>query len=227
MITSYKDLPIGKYLQILAATETEPDEARRNPVILSILDGRSVEELEDSSIVEFAKLMRRAAFLVEPPKAQKTRKTYECGPFSLSPVVDYKKITTAQYIDFQTFATMEGKELRLVEVLSCLMVPAGHKYCDGYDPADVQAAIRENMSTEDVVSLYGFFIERLLRSTRRLAIFSKRMARLIPKTPKMKETLSQLMSLTRPETLQAVGDGLQMLMPFQRLSVILGMPSGE
>lgn len=229
MITNYKDLPIGKYLQILAVTEAEPDEYRRNPAIVSILDGRSVEDLEAAPLVEFAALMRRAAFLTEPPKAQKARKKYECGPFSLVPVLDFKKITTAQYVDFQTFAGMEQADgvPPMVDILSCLMVPEGHKYCDGYDPAEVQAAIREHLSTEDVVSLYSFFIGRLLTLTRRLATFSTRLARLTPEGSVAREKAERLRKMTGREALRSVGDGLRMSMPFQRLSAILGMPSGK
>lgn len=226
MITSYKDLPIGKYLQILAVTETEPDEARRNPAILSILDGRPVEVLEDLPLMEFAGLMHRAGFLVEPPKPEKARKSYVCGQFELVPVLDFKKITTAQYIDFQTFAAAKGDAPRVVEILSCLLVPKGSRYCDGYDAPEVQAAIRENMSTADAASLYSFFIERLLHLMRPLATFSKRMARRLPRERRV-EILTELKTLTSPETLEAVGDGLRMLTPFQRLSETLGTPSGR
>lgn len=229
MITDYKSLPIGKYLQILAVTDGEPVEERRNPAILSVLDGRTVEELEDLPIIEFATMMRRAGFLMTPPRPAKTRKEYVCGPFRLAPVVDFKKVTTAQYVDFQTFAKQSGQagEPPVVEVLSCLLVPVGHKYCDGYEPGEVQAAIRENMSVEDAMSLYSFFTGRLLRLTRRLATSLKRTARRLPKTTETETVLERLKTLTKPTVLQSVGDGLQTLMPFQRLSETLGMPSGE
>ena len=128
MIQDYKSLPIGMYLNILAVADNEPVEEMRNPQILSMLTGKSVSELEALPIIDFAALMRRASFLTVPPKPQKARKTYVCGPFELRPVLDYKKITTAQYIDFQTFTkTLSQGEPRMVEILSCFLVPVGHK----------------------------------------------------------------------------------------------------
>lgn len=228
MIKDYKTLPIGKYLQILAVSEGEPVEERRNPKILSILDGRTVEELENIQLVEFAGMMRQAVFLLAPPKAQRTRKTYECGTFRLRPVLDYKKITTAQYVDFQGFSKEPGEDggPRVVEVLSCFLVPDGHKYCDGYEPGEVQEAIREHMSVEDAMSLYSFFIGRLLHLMRRSVTFLKQTARRLPETPETVTLKAQAKALTATD-LQTVGDGLLTLTPFLKLSAILGMPSGE
>ena len=227
MITNYKNLPIGKYLQILNITESEPLEEMRNPAILSILDGRSVLELENLPIMEFSHLMHGGAFLLTPPATVKTRKSYECGPFELVPVLDYKKITTAQYVDFQEMVKAAGDAPAIVEVLSCLMVPAGHKYCDGYDPGEVRAAIREHMNTTDAVSLYSFFFERLLRLMRRLATSSKKALLRLPKRketgPMVKEALKKLDRMNS----ELDGVGLPMLMRFQKLSETLGTPCGE
>ena len=222
MITNYKNLPIGKYLQILAVTENEPDENQRNPTILSILDGRSVPELENLPILAFAGMMRSAAFLLTPPAPGKTRKTYVCGGFELRPVLDYKRITTAQYVDFQEVLKTEGDAPNVVEVLSCMLVPAGHDYCDGYDPSEVRAAIREHMNTEDAVSLYSFFFERLLRLTRRLATYSTKALKRLQR-PGMEPMVREATAMLNRIPLPTAGDGLPMLTRFRRLSATLGM----
>ena len=223
MITDYKNLTIGQYNAILAVAENEPVEENRNPQILAVLTGKTVAELEAMPLVDFVGMMRKAGFLTVPPKPAKTRKNYACGPFTLVPVLDFKKITTAQYIDFQTMTKKDGGP-DIVEVLSCMMVPQGHKYCDGYEPGEVQAAIRDGMSVEDAISLYSFFTGRLLNLTRRLATSLNRMARRLPPAQRM-EKMKALETI--PTGLQAVGDGLQMLTPFQRLSALLGMQSGQ
>lgn len=222
MITDYKNLTIGQYNAILAVAENEPVEENRNPQILAVLTGKTVAELEAMPIVDFVGMMRKAGFLTVPPKPAKTRKNYACGPFTLVPVLDFKKITTAQYIDFQTLSKRDGGPA-IVEVLSCLMIPEGRKYCDGYDPADVQTAIRDNMSVEDAISLYSFFTGRLLSLTRRLATSLNRMARRLPRS--QRETMQKTLQ-TLPTGLQAVGDGLLMLTPFQKLSALIGIQYG-
>lgn len=222
MITSYKQLPIGAYLQILSVTETEPDETMRNPAILSILDGRSVAELEDLPIMEFARLMHQTSFLLTPPAPGKTRKTYECGAFTLSPVLDYKKITTAQYVDFQEVIKAGGDTPAIPEVLSCMLVPVGHRYCDGYDAAEVRATIRERMSTEDAVSLYSFFFGRFALLTRRLQTYSKKALKRLPKHPETAAKVTEAQTMLKQMPFPTDGDGLQTLTRFQRLSAILG-----
>lgn len=219
MITNYKDLPIGKYLQILAVTESEPDENLRNPAILSVLDGRSVPELENLPILTFANMMHSAAFLLTPPAPGKTRKSYVCGGFDLHPVLDYKRITTAQYVDFQEVLKAEGETPNVVEVLSCMLVPAGCNYCDGYDASEVRAAIREHMSTEDAVSLYSFFFARLLRLMRRLATSS---IKALKKLKGMEKMVKEVTEKMKQSPLPTAGDGLPMLTRFQRLSATLG-----
>ncbi len=222
MIKNYNDLSIGKYLQILSVTESEPLEEMRNPAILSILDGRSVPELEDLPIVEFSRLMRGGAFLLTPPQPGKTRKTYVCGPFELAPVLDYKKITTAQYVDFQEMLKNAGDTPAIVEVLSCLLVPVGHKYCRDYDPGEVRAAIREHMSTTDAISLYSFFFERLLLLMRRLATSLRKALRRLPKRTETEPMVTEALTKLSQIPLQDSGDGSLMLTRFQRLSETLG-----
>lgn len=231
MITSYSELPIGKYFAILKVAETEPEELRRNPAILSVLTGQSVDELEELPISTFSGMMRSAGFLVTPPKPGRTRRMYQCGPFSLLPTLDYKRVTTAQYIDFQTFSRdVKDDAQRIVMVLSCLLVPSGHKYCDGYSPEEVQTAIRDHMSVEDAVSLYAFFLRRFVQSTHRLLTSSERMLRRLPRTPKtagLRAELEATKRKTKELFSSANGGGLPTWTMFQRLSGILGTRYGK
>ena len=91
-------------------------------------------------------------------------KSYPVGEFVLVPVTDMRKITTAQYIDFQTFS--KDKEKNLVEMLSCFLVPRGCNYNDGYDILDVHRAIREEMSVAEVIALLAFFFKSWADSIR-------------------------------------------------------------
>ena len=162
MITSYKDLKIGKYLEILDVCKQGGDELDTQVKMLSVLSGLEEAEILSKTLDEYVKLVQGAAFLNKAPELPKRPdKSYKVGRWVLVPVRDVTKITAAQYIDFQTLAK---KENSVVEVLSCLLVPEGMKYGDGYDIADVQADIRECMNVADAMGAYAFF----LRSSRRL-----------------------------------------------------------
>ena len=146
----------------------------------------------------------------------------------MRPTLDYKKITASQYIDFQEIAKNEKDGVPpLVEILSCLMVPVGKRYCEDYDPQEVREAMRMHLSTEDAITLYSFFIARLLISMRRLATSSEKALKRLKPRPETEAMIQELRARMMEMDSQINGVGLLMLMPFQRLSELLGMTSGE
>ena len=166
MIENYKDLMLGAYLDIQRINEDESREhIDRQVAILSVLTGRSERELLNLPIAEYTDLATRADFLTRPAeKIPRPADRYHLGAFDLVPIRDLRKVTTAQYIDFQTFAP--DADAHLVELLSVSLVPEGMTYNDGYDLADVQAAIREHLSVQDALALVADFFRRWLALTR-------------------------------------------------------------
>ena len=69
---------------------------------------------------------------------------------------DIPSITTAQYIDYQTY--MKEKPVDLQKVISVFLIPKGHTYNDGYKIEEVMADISD-MLIVDVQAL-GFFIQK-------------------------------------------------------------------
>lgn len=205
MIDSYRELPIGKYLEICEiARDENVDPLTEQVKIISILTDESEEDILRLPIAEYKDMSRRLTFLSEAYDGEtRIAKSYRIGGMELIPEKDLSKITTAQFIDFQTFSK-EG-ERYYVEVLSTLMIPKGKKYNDGYDIADVHKAIRENLSVADVLSLSAFFLEKWLRSIKDSAIFSISEIRKMPDKEKQKEMMSRLQT-----AMQKGGDGLRM-----------------
>lgn len=159
----YDVLPLGKYLDVLKACGEMKDGGDMATVgILAALSGRTEDEVLDMPVGEFTELAARARYLEGRPEAGKPRGRYELGGFTLIPARDMRGVTAAQYIDFQTFA--RGGMQSAPQVLSCMLVPEGMKYADGYDPVEVQAAIREHMCVTDAFTLYAFFLKSLRRS---------------------------------------------------------------
>lgn len=167
IIDNYRRLPIGKYLEIVELCETEMDELDRRVKIVSVLSGLTEDEVLNLPLPEFTDLSAKAKFLdtlCPENLIPAVAKSYPVGEFVLVPVTDMRKITTAQYIDFQTFS--KDKDKNLVEMLSCFLVPKGCDYNDGYDILDVHRAIREEMSVAEVIALLAFFFKSWVLSIR-------------------------------------------------------------
>lgn len=165
MIDNYADLPLGRYLDIEAVSRDDAlEDIDRQVRIIAILSGRTERDLLAAPIAEYADLAAKTAFLARPCPAGRTARQYIAGDFTLIPTADLTKVTTAQYIDFQTFAP--DADAHLVELLSVSLVPEGMTYNDGYDLADVQAAIREHLSVQDALALVADFFRRWLALTR-------------------------------------------------------------
>lgn len=208
IIDNYNRLTLGKYMEIQAVSQDESlEDIERQAQILSILTGVAEEEILHLPIVEYKELVARAAFLnPENISYHPVANKYLVGKFELIPVKDFRKLETCQYIDFQTYAPDLDKHL--VEFLSVILVPKGHRYNEGYDILEVQSALREEMSVSDGVSLAGFFLTWCRKSIQDSLNSSKQAARRIKDKTKRMEILHKIQEQER--LLETNGDGSQM-----------------
>lgn len=201
IIDSFSKLSLGAYAEIQAVAKDESlEELDRHIRILSILTGSSEEDILHLTIPEFTELSAKAKFLTaEGFKARPIAKKYIIGDYTLFPVTDYRKLETCQYIDWQTFAG--DLDNHIVELVSVLLVPKGHRYNDGYDILDVQRVIREQMSVADGVAIVGFFLTLCGRSIRDMLSYSRAEAEGLPEGRRKKEILARIrMEETRLRT---------------------------
>ena len=78
-------------------------------------------------------------------------------------ITDMSKLTTAAFIDYQTYTKLSFRDA-YDKILSCFIIPAGFTYNDGYDVAEVQQIIRENLSWPEVQGMLGFMLKRYAKS---------------------------------------------------------------
>lgn len=197
MITTFADLTLGAMLR-LSAIPDDMDALDRQVAILAVLSNQTEDEILALPLAEYSRRVAASRFLDRDLPQRLPQRSYKCGPFTLVPVKDFKKITTAQFVDFKTFTDQAGGDERklsalTVELLSCMLTPEGRDYCDGYDPIDVQAAIRDHLRADDAVALSAFFLAKWMRLSRRILASSRRIAR----RNKMKGTLDKIRELTR------------------------------
>lgn len=208
MITSYSQLPLGLFLDIRALQEDEAlDPIDLRVAVVAALTGKTEREILDAPIAESSEWFAAASFLEHDADVPKRiADAYHLGEWELIPTTDLRKITTAQYIDFQAFAP--GGEKTLPQLLSVFLVPKGRVYNDGYDVAAVQQAIRDQLCVSDVLALSAFFLTKyagLIRTSRSFLGRILKQERDPRKKARIRTRLATLETLV--ETLQTAGAG--------------------
>lgn len=205
IIDSYNKLSLGKYIEIQEISRNESlEEIDKQVQILSILTGIAEEEILHLPIGDYKELVAKSAFLSpEGINYHPIAKKYLVGDFELVPVTDFRKLETAQFIDFQTYAPDLDKYL--VEFLSVILVPKGHRYNEGYDILDVQKAIREDMSVSDGISLSAFFLTWCRKYVQDSLNYSRKEARKIKDKTKREEILQKIQEQERLLETNGVG----------------------
>lgn len=194
MIESYKALPIGDYLEICkVCAKVEGDDLDKQVQVLAILSGCSAEEIGRLPIAEYTARVAKADFLQREcdVKGARLAKEYRVGGWVLVPTIKARDLTASQYIDFQTY-NKQGAD-KVVEMLSCFLVPKGKRYAEGYDVVELQDAIRREMSVYEVLSVMAFFLNSLLKLT---AVTRNYLARELRELPP--EVRAELLTKSKP-----------------------------
>lgn len=192
IIDNYRDLPIGLYLEICDIDRREDlEDINKQVSIISVLTGMAEEDIYNLPLEEYRELAAKSQYLRHPYEGEiLTAKNYIVGEFTLVPVEDYRKITTAQYIDFQTFA--KDAERNIVEILSCMLIPKGKKYNQDYDVLEVQKALREHLCVADALSLLAFFFVQYRQSIKDSLTYSREMAMRLRDPEKKRRMLREI-----------------------------------
>ena len=192
IIDSFNKLTLGKYDEIKTISQDETlEEVDRVVGIISVLTDVSEEEILHLPIQEFTELSSKIGFLSsEGFQGQRMAKQYKVGEWELIPVTDYRKLETCQYIDFKTYAG--DLDNHMVELISVLLVPKGHRYNEGYDILEVQQAIRDGMTVTEGVSVVTFFLTLFKGLIKDSLDYSKEMAKGIKDKTKREEILEKI-----------------------------------
>lgn len=209
MIDNYKDLPIGKMLRIGEIEKAGGDPVDIQARVLSVLDGRTPDEIMNLPLVEYADMAVRMQFLDEPLPAGDPKKIQKVGGFHLVPSFDMSRVTVAQFVDFQELC--KRGELATIDILAAFYVPKGCVYgagpdeAKGYEIDAVKRAIRDELSTPDAVAAYAFFLTKFARSLNHSLYYLTLKARLIRDKAKREKMLAAIReAVTR---LSKSGDG--------------------
>ena len=168
----WEDISIKKFDEIsdiLSSMNNFNDEEALeiNINLLSILCDVSVEEIEDLPLTEFSKLVKQTEFLKEMPKVD-IKDSYVINGKKYVLCANVSKMTTAQYIDYQTLIKNADKNVK--ELLSVFLIPKGKKYGE-YDLEEVMSDIYNYFIIFDSRSL-SFFFTLVLQSLTKATLIS-------------------------------------------------------
>lgn len=203
MIDNYEALDLGRYMKIDRILRTPAEEIDKQVQIVAILADMTEKDVLLMPLADYTALAMRAAFLGGKCEHKEADgEPISIGGMTLIPTKDFTKITTAQYVDFQTFA--KDFPSTLPELLSCFLVPEGKAYNDGYEVADVQKAVRE-ITLPVALGLTAFFFKRYNASIVDSLTSLEKMAK---KNPLMKEKAKKI-RMEAEAALRSIGGGLQ------------------
>lgn len=195
MIDNYNNLPLGLFLDIDAILQSDTEEIDKQVRIIALLDGTTPEAVLALPLNDYVAKAVATDFLRHdcPPISAPSRVI--SGDFVLIPTKDFTNITTAQYVDFQTFS--KGGTAKLPELIAVLLVPEGHNYNDGYDVAQVVRVVRD-LPLPVALALSAFFFGQLVQSIQASLTYLESAAKSLPKQKR--------------EELESKAEDLQMLL---------------
>ena len=207
MIESYNELPVGKYLEIQEIIKEDMSDIDKQVAIIAVLTDLTENEVLNIPITEYKGYAEKSMFLdrhMDVPK--QVASVYEIGDWKLIPTTDIRKMTTAQYIDFQTF--IKEKEKYLKNICACFLLPVGKKYGEGYKISKVVEDIGNSFSIVDAHSIFFFFtllFQSLTVAT--LRCLEKKMKRGMKKMTKAEREMTEKAIMAVRETMSLLKNG--------------------
>jgi len=167
----WNDLTIGQYERIYSIFKEDIDDEEKMIGVVTVVYGITEDEVMCQPLTRTMEMIASVEGLKTSPDDVRTRKRYRLKGKLYNVCVDADKITTAQYIDYQTYS--KDWESNIAEVLSVVLIPRGKRYGEGYDVAELIRDIRESFPLGDALSIAKVFRYRWLKSIRRSLLCSE------------------------------------------------------
>lgn len=151
---NWDDITWKEYEQIEQILNTDIPSDYKAVHLVSVLTGKSVEELELLPISQFQKFLPALEFLQTEPETHTHKFEYTINGREYDFKGKIDELTTAQYIDYRAYMDEEDKDI--IKLMSVFLIPKGHDYNDGYDIEQVKSDIGD-MCWLDVRAAAFFF----------------------------------------------------------------------
>lgn len=156
---SWNNISVGEYLQIeeLFNVGGMDDE----DIVMNEIQIIYNQNPYSMGLQEFRKCAESVSFLAEKMPKMRVKDTYTLNgkKYRLHKRLDDFRV--AQYIDYQFILKQTKGVAAYPQFISIFLVPEGYEtYGDGYDVAEVAAAVRDWMSIADADAIAGFFLRK-------------------------------------------------------------------
>lgn len=156
MKNRWEDLTFNEVLQIQQILSADINETYKASNIIAVLAGVENDVIENLPINQFTSLANRLEFLSTPIPKVKHQDSYTVNGNEYKLAANITEISTAQYIDYQTYMKEEIPDL--ARVTTVFFIPKGHKYNDGYDVEEVYRDVSD-MKYIDIEAI-AFFLRK-------------------------------------------------------------------
>ena len=154
--TGWENITLKEFEQLDQIMQSDIPADYKAVNILSVISGEDPSLFENLPLNTFTNLVSHINFVTDEIPTVKVKDSYEINGRKYVVKADIPSITTAQYIDYQSY--MKEEPIDLQKVISVFLIPEGHTYNDGYKIEEVLADIHD-MKIVDVQAL-GFFIQK-------------------------------------------------------------------
>jgi hypothetical protein len=194
IINSWEDISLNQFIEITKLqSETTDSEKFTNEVLRYLYDE---EPQQIPYTLYLAQINGLNQFFNKPVSQMKVSKsaTYNINGTIYELDVTPNNFTTAQYIDFTTFSKEASN---LVNTLTTVLIPQGHKYNDGYDVEKVRQDIG-SMPCSHALGIVNFFVDWSRRSIVTILRFlTARIRRMKTNKEKTKQLRNQIKTLSQ------------------------------
>lgn len=183
IVKDWKDVTLGIWQRMNEITQRE-DEIQRIVGFVALFNNMTEDDVLAMPLDEFKERMKELAWMNVPPEIEQPKEEYTINGKQYVLTMNFHKLTTAQYIDFQSYTKSEDYS----QMLSVFLIPKGKKYGEGYDVFETQQDLKQ-MPVGEVLGLMGFFIVLYRSWSAALLKYSSRMLRKAAKREKSKELM--------------------------------------
>lgn len=183
IVKDWKDVTLGIWQRMNEISQRE-DEIQRIVGFVALFNNMTEDDVLAMPLDEFKERMKELAWMNVPPEIEQPKEEYTINGKQYVLTMNFHKLTTAQYIDFQSYTKSEDYS----QMLSVFLIPKGKKYGEGYDVFETQQDLKQ-MPVGEVLGLMGFFIVLYRSWSAALLKYSSRMLRKAAKREKSKELM--------------------------------------
>ena len=156
---AWNQVPIKIFNEIANIYDQNITELEKDISTLSLLTSTTEDDLYDMTIADLQSLLSQIEW-IKDFKIDRNRKfkTIILNGHSYSVTQEMRKMTTSQYIDFQTLYSKKDMRTYLSSILAVILVPKNHIYAKDYEVEDVIKEIEDCLDIQTAQEILFFFL---------------------------------------------------------------------